>query len=121
MRTKRLKAEDEIRARHRPLMRTFVLRTGDGDELRVPAAETEHAVSGTHLCGCCGKKMTGRRPQARYCSDVCRTRANRRDHERRIAGFLDAIAQAVEGLRRELTLQAEPTDRKSAEESTRHG
>lgn len=65
-------------------------------------SETERTLATGRMCTGCGVPLTGRRPQARYCSDRCRTRGGREAHRRRIAGLLDTITDAADALRREL-------------------
>ena len=67
-------------------------------------AENERTLSDARLCAVCDTPIGRRRPQARFCSDVCRARARRQDQHARAVIHLDAITRAVEGLRRELGL-----------------
>ena len=78
----------------------------DGPDVLRPgtevAGESERTLPGERLCAGCGVPLAGRRPQARYCSARCRTRASREAHRRHIMRLLDTISAATEGLRREL-------------------
>ena len=71
-------------------------------------AENERTLSDARLCAVCGTPIGSRRPQARFCSSVCRARAKRQVQHARVATILDAITQAVEELRRELRLSCVP-------------
>jgi hypothetical protein len=64
--------------------------------------ETERTPASALLCALCGTPMRSRRPQAKFCSDVCRTRAGRLEHDRRVGVMLDTLARTVESLRAEL-------------------
>jgi hypothetical protein len=66
------------------------------------ALETERTDAEAPLCAFCSTPMKGRRPQAKFCSDACRTRSGRVERDRRVATLLDTLVGAVEGLRREL-------------------
>jgi hypothetical protein len=61
--------------------------------------ETERTVSAPRLCVGCGANLTGRRRQARYCSDRCRAGHRRRGQTARVAGLLDVVEQTIESLR----------------------
>jgi predicted nucleic acid-binding Zn ribbon protein len=65
-------------------------------------SETERTDSTDRLCGACGTPLRDRRPQARFCSDRCRTQAGRNGQRQRIAAVLDALAEGVHELRQEL-------------------
>jgi predicted nucleic acid-binding Zn ribbon protein len=66
------------------------------------ASQTEHTVSSDRLCEGCGIPLVGRRPQARFCSDSCRTAVGRHRHTTRLLALLTAIERAVAALRLEL-------------------
>ena len=66
------------------------------------ASETERSVSSDRLCEGCGIPLDGRRPQARFCSDSCRTAASRHMQTTHLLDLLTAIEQAVAALRLEL-------------------
>jgi hypothetical protein len=68
------------------------------------AVETERTVCEPRLCGFCGREMNGRRRQASFCSDICRTRAARRQRSQRLRDRFGAVAAALDELRRELGL-----------------
>ena len=65
-------------------------------------SETERTVSSGRLCEGCDTPLVGRRPQARFCSDACRTAERRHRLTTRFLELLTAIEQAVAALRREL-------------------
>ena len=65
-------------------------------------SEAERTDSGARLCNGCGTPLTGKRPQAQYCTDRCRSQARRNRGRRRVAAALQALAQAVADLRDEL-------------------
>jgi hypothetical protein len=66
------------------------------------APETERSVSEHRFCAGCGVDLTGRRRQARFCSDRCRTDHYRRDSASRIATLVDALEQTVATLKAEM-------------------
>jgi hypothetical protein len=65
-------------------------------------SETERTVSSDRLCEGCDTTLVGRRPQARFCSDACRTAERRPRLTTRLLDLLTAIEQAVAALRCEL-------------------
>jgi len=65
--------------------------------------ETERTVLMGRLCGNCGESIDDRRPQARYCSDRCRTAAHRVERERRLMTLLRGLTLTTGDLRAELT------------------
>ena len=76
------------------------------ETLNEATAETERTpcepVCDARRCEFCRAALIGRRRHARFCCDRCRTAAARELHQRRIATLLDALAQTVDALRREL-------------------
>ena len=67
-------------------------------------AETERTLSEGRLCAFCGTSIGRRRPQARFCSDACRTHWGRQENDRRVARLLATMIRTVHDLRRELAL-----------------
>ena len=65
---------------------------------------TERTVSNGRLCANCATLIEGRRPQARFCSDRCRTAAHRREREERLRCRLEALEVAAGSLQAELRL-----------------
>jgi hypothetical protein len=57
--------------------------------------ETERTVSERRLCASCGAELTGRRRQAQYCSDRCRTTARRRTRSVHLKELLAELERAV--------------------------
>ncbi len=64
--------------------------------------ETDSTGSRARLCRGCGTSLSGKRPQAQYCSDRCRSRARRTTIQRRITAALRRLEHAVKNLRDEL-------------------
>jgi hypothetical protein len=92
---------------------------GGGAPIPSPAPEsspeTERTVPADRLCEGCNAPLVDRRPQARHCSDRCRTRAHRDRQFGRVVELLDAIAGAVARLRTELDLPGDTADVKRAQ------
>jgi ferredoxin len=65
-------------------------------------SETERTVSNDRLCEGCGVPLVRRRPQARFCSDSCRTAVGRHRHTTHLLDLLTAIEMSVAALRSEL-------------------
>lgn len=68
-----------------------------------PRSETERTVSDARLCGFCGTSINRLRRQARFCSDVCRTRFRRDQQQRQVTALLDTLQRSVDELRTALT------------------
>ena len=79
-----------------------LLEKADALRLGDRAPETERPVSEGRVCEGCGKSLTGRRPQARFCSDRCRSRVKRDARSNRLAELANRLDETVVALRREL-------------------
>jgi predicted nucleic acid-binding Zn ribbon protein len=73
--------------------------------------QSEHSVSSDRLCASCGAPLTDRRPQARFCSDRCRTHSGREAQQQRLAALLNVLSEALGDLRRELCVNDSPVAR----------
>ena len=69
---------------------------------RDPSLETERTVSRHHVCDGCGSSLAGKRPQARFCSDECRSAARRLARNTRLDSLLTTIEECLTELRREV-------------------
>ena len=65
-------------------------------------AETERAVSSDRFCDGCGKPLTGRRPQARFCANRCRTYHGRRARSMAVVALVTRLEDTLAELKREL-------------------
>jgi len=65
-------------------------------------SETERTVSIARLCASCDIPLTGRRRQAQFCSDRCRTQHRRRRRATRLAELVASVEQAVTALKTEI-------------------
>jgi predicted nucleic acid-binding Zn ribbon protein len=64
--------------------------------------ETERPVSEGRVCEGCGTSLSGRRPQARFCSDRCRSQARRDSRSHRLTELVIRLDETVAALAREL-------------------
>jgi hypothetical protein len=64
--------------------------------------ETERTVYTGRLCAGCSTELTGRRRQARFCSDDCRTKQRRGERAGRIAALVEALEQTLATLKAEM-------------------
>src|SRR5712692_266059 len=83
---------------------SFCTARGHDPRVNSMCLQTERTAANALVCAFCRTPMTGRRPQARYCSDACRACGGRQDRNRRLASLLDTITRAVDALRQELDL-----------------
>jgi predicted nucleic acid-binding Zn ribbon protein len=67
-----------------------------------PLSETERTVSSERVCEGCGTALIARRPQARFCSDSCRTDRHRHVRSERLTALLTSLQNIVAELKREL-------------------
>jgi hypothetical protein len=73
----------------------------DAPPLESPS-QTERTVSEDRLCDDCGTLLTGRRRQAHFCSDRCRTRHGRRIQATRVKDLLVELERIVAALKVEI-------------------
>ena len=64
----------------------------------VEAPQTERTLSRPRLCRC-GVNLTGRRPQARFCSAKCRTADCRNGRVHQLTKVVEALEQALAALK----------------------
>lgn len=63
------------------------------------AVGTERTLSSNRLCESCGADLTGRRPQARFCSAKCRTAARRQNHQDHLTKVVAGLEEALAALK----------------------
>ena len=69
-------------------------------DLEIEAAETERTLPEHRLCVGCGTALTGRRPQAKFCSARCRTATRRNTQTADLNRHLATIEASLAALKK---------------------